>query len=84
MRTWTADEVRDLPVVVDLVTAGSALGMGRTASYELARRGEFPVAVLKVGHRYRVVTAHLRELLGVQPDGEPAGAKHPAALRALP
>lgn len=66
-RRWTADEVGALPVVVDLVTAASVLGMGRTAAYEAVRRGEFPVPVLHVGHRYRVVTAHLRELLGVRP-----------------
>ena len=57
----------ELPVVVDLVTAGSVLGMGRTVAYEAARRGEFPVPVMRVGHRYRVATAHLRELLGVSP-----------------
>ncbi len=64
-RQWAADEVAALPVVVDLVTAGSVLGMGRTSAYEAARRGEFPVPVLRVGHRYRVVTAHLRQLLGL-------------------
>ncbi len=64
-RQWTADEVGELPVVVDLVTAASVLGMGRTAAYEAARRGEFPVPVMRVGHRYRVATAHLRELLGL-------------------
>lgn len=65
VRTWTAADVAALPVVVDLVTAGSVLGMGRTLSYELARRGDWPVPVLRVGCRYRVVTAHLRGLLGV-------------------
>ncbi len=66
-RVWTADDVRQLPVDVDLVTAGSVLGMGRTAAYEAQRRGDFPVPVLRVGHRFRVVTAHLRELLGLEP-----------------
>ena len=66
-RAWTADDVRELPVVVDLVTAGSVLGMSRGASYEAQRRGDFPVPVLRVDHRFRVVTAHLRELLGVEP-----------------
>ena len=67
-RLWSADEVLGLPVVVDLVTAGSVLGMGRSASYELARRGDFPVPVLRIGHRYRVVTAHLTQLLSPTPD----------------
>ncbi|RBY94079.1 DNA-binding protein [Blastococcus sp. TBT05-19] len=70
-RAWTADEVLALPVVVDLVTAGSVLGMGRSASYEMARRGEFPVPVLKVGHRYRVVSARLRELVGIHDQPTP-------------
>ena len=64
-RHWTAEEVAALPVVVDLVTAARVLGMGRTAAYEAARRGDFPVPVMHVGRRYRVVTAHLRVLLGV-------------------
>ncbi len=63
---WTAEQVAASPVVVDVVTAGQALGMGRAATYEAVRRGTFPVPVLRVGHRYRVVTAHLRQLLGVQ------------------
>ncbi|MFW3172570.1 hypothetical protein [Geodermatophilus sp. CPCC 206100] len=55
-----------LPVVVDLVTAGSVLGMGRSSAYEAARRGEFPVPVMRIGSRYRVVTGHLLDLLGVE------------------
>jgi hypothetical protein len=65
LRTWTPREVAELPVVVDVVTAGSVIGLGRAGSYDLARRGEFPVPVLRVGRQYRVVTAHLRELLGI-------------------
>lgn len=38
----SAAEIRSLPAVVDVVTAGRALGMGRTKSYELARAGRFP------------------------------------------
>jgi hypothetical protein len=64
-RAWTADAVLALPVTVDLVTAGDVLGMGRTAAYEALRRGEFPVQVLRVGRRYRVVTADLQRLLGL-------------------
>jgi hypothetical protein len=62
---WSVDAVLALPVTVDLVTAGAVLGMGRTAAYEAQRRDEFPVPVLRVGHRYRVVTAHLHRLLGL-------------------
>jgi hypothetical protein len=68
-RAWTAKAVRELPVTVDLITAGAVLGMGRTAAYESHRRGDFPVPVLRVGHRYRVVTAHLQDLLGLPQTG---------------
>lgn len=50
----------------DLETAGQALGVGRTKSYELAQRGEFPVRVLRIGRAYRVPTADLLKLLGVE------------------
>ncbi|PRY13599.1 helix-turn-helix domain-containing protein [Kineococcus rhizosphaerae] len=49
----------------DLIVAGQALGLGRTKSYELARSGEFPVRVERIGSRYRVPTAELRRFLGV-------------------
>jgi hypothetical protein len=61
----TRDEFDRLPPVVDLATAGRALGIGRTKAYELARTGEFPCRVLRLGNVYRVPTAFLRELLGL-------------------
>jgi hypothetical protein len=70
----TRAELLALPVVVDLVTAGRALGIGRTRAFELARRGEFPVPVLRVGLTYRVPTAPLLKALGVDVgrDDQPA------------
>jgi hypothetical protein len=65
MRGLTAAEIRALSAVVDLVTAGRALGMGRTKSYELARTGRFPCPVLRVGRSYLVPTAGLLTLLGL-------------------
>ena len=65
----TQDELRNLPVSVDLVTAGRALGMGRTTAHEQARRGQFPVRVLRVGVRYRVTRADLLRYLGEEPAG---------------
>lgn len=59
------EELLALPVTIDLVTAARALGMGRSKAYELERRGEFPVPVLSLGNRKRVVTEHLLTLLGV-------------------
>lgn len=48
---------------VDVVRAGRALGIGRSLTYELLRRGEFPVRVLRLGSRVRVPTADLIALL---------------------
>ncbi|MFF5992601.1 hypothetical protein [Prauserella flavalba] len=59
----TLSEVRQWPATVDVVTAGKALGLGRNASYDAVRQGEFPVRVIKIGHRYRVVTSELVSLL---------------------
>ena len=55
---------------VDLMTAAAALGLGRTKAYELARRGQFPCRVIRIGEIYRIPTPGLLELLGV-PAEEP-------------
>jgi hypothetical protein len=57
-------ELGELPAVIDLVTAGKALGLGRTKTYELARAGEFPCRILRVGKTYLVPTPELLTLLG--------------------
>ncbi len=73
MKALSRDELLALPAVVDLVTAARALGIGRTRAFELTRRGEFPVPVLRVGRTYRVPTAGLLRLLGLVPGGEAIG-----------
>lgn len=59
------DELLALPTVVDLMTAGRAWGVSRSQAYELARRGDFPCPVQRIGSRYRVVTEHLLASLGL-------------------
>ena len=59
-------EVMALPAVVDIVVAGRAFGLGRTTAYALARKGEFPCRVVRVGSAYRVPTAELRRELGLE------------------
>lgn len=74
----TPAEVLALPVVVDVPTAGRALGMGSTLAYELAKAGQFPCPVLRLGARlYKVPRAGLLEALGI-PDMREAGASTPA------
>ncbi len=48
-----------------LPLANQALGISRAHGYALAKRGEYPVRLLKLGSSYRVVTSELRELLGI-------------------
>lgn len=59
------EELLALPVAVDLDTSNRALGLGRSKGYELAKRGEYPCKVLRLGNAYRVVTADLLDLLGL-------------------
>jgi hypothetical protein len=63
----TIEELRTLPVSVDLITAARAFGLGRTVAHELARAGKFPCRVLRVGSRYRVPRSALFEALGIEP-----------------
>jgi hypothetical protein len=65
-------ELGELPTVIDLVTAGRALGLGRTKTYELAQAGEFPCRIIRVGKKYLVPTPEILALLG-----HPGGARRP-------
>lgn len=78
----TRDELLALPASVDLVTAAKALGIGRTTAYQLARNGELPVPVLRLGVRYRVPTAALLHVLRISADEAPP-SHAPAVLRAV-
>ncbi|MEU3457215.1 helix-turn-helix domain-containing protein [Micromonospora sp. NPDC006766] len=64
--TLNRDELLQLPAVVDLATAARALGVGRTKAYDLAKSGAFPCPVLRIGTSYRVRTADLLKLVGVE------------------
>ncbi len=61
----TEDELLSLPVTVPLMVGAKALGIGRTTAYDMAKRGEFPVRVLRVGNRYRITKADLTGYLRV-------------------
>ncbi len=75
----TRAELIALPVVVDVPTAARALGLGRSTGCELARRGEFPCPVLHVGSTYRVPTACLLRVLGIEPPTPEAAPDFPSA-----
>ena len=48
----------------DEPAAAPILGMGRSKAYALAKRGEFPIRVLRIGGSYRVSRADLLRYLG--------------------
>ena len=60
---WTIEQVHALGLHTDVATAADILGIGRTTAYELIRRDEFPVRVLRVGSRIRVPVHPLLTLL---------------------
>jgi hypothetical protein len=71
----TPAELLALPVSVNLETAGRAFGMGRTKSHELARSGDFPCQVLRVGPKYRVPRSAILAALGIN---DPLSTQVPA------
>ncbi|WP_238580822.1 helix-turn-helix domain-containing protein [Streptomonospora alba] len=68
MTVPTLEELNSLPPTIDLMTAARMLGIGRTKAYELARQGEFPCHVIRIGEQYRVSTADLLRLLRATDD----------------
>jgi hypothetical protein len=62
-RTWTIDAIRGLGSTTDIETAGAILGIGRSKSYQLAKSGEFPVRILRIGRRYLVPIPPILDLL---------------------
>lgn len=69
-RGMTHAELLALPVSFPLDTANRALDLGRTTGYQLAKRGEYPVRVLRMGNAYRVTRADLLRCLGVEAQSE--------------
>ncbi|MGC4878529.1 helix-turn-helix transcriptional regulator [Micromonospora sp. DT43] len=63
--SFNQDELLQLPAMIDLATAARALGVGRTKAYDLAKSNAFPCPVLRIGTSYRVRTADLLRLVGV-------------------
>lgn len=62
----TEDEVRALPVVVDLPPAARVLGLGRNTAYELVRSGAWPTPLLRFGRLIKVPRSSLLELVGIR------------------
>jgi hypothetical protein len=78
-RVWTAAEVIALGVRTDVPTAGAILaGLCKDEAYRSVKRGDFPVPVLKIGHRLVVPVAPILELLGIKPGVNAAAPAPPS------
>jgi hypothetical protein len=81
----TVAEALDLPVMFDVwPTLGSALGIGRTATYQLAREDALPIPCTRVGRQLRVRRSDLLNFLGIREesgDGASVAAETPRAER---
>jgi len=64
-RTITQELTKAGPTV-PLPLANKALGISRAHGYSLAKQGEYPVRLLRLGCMYRVVTSDLMALLGIE------------------
>jgi predicted DNA-binding transcriptional regulator AlpA len=67
----TVDQALALPVVMNVATGSAALGLSTSTGYDLARRGQFPVPIRKIGGRMKVFRADLFRYLGLV-DGQDA------------
>jgi hypothetical protein len=75
---WTEQRIRALGLVTDVATAARIFGLSRAAAYDLAKRGQFPVTVLRFGSRYRVPVAAILQALHLPVgDDQPPGANPP-------
>jgi len=59
----TIEDVRAWPATVSVPKAAEAFGISKSHAYELARTGQFPARILKVGGSVRVVTASILRAL---------------------
>jgi predicted site-specific integrase-resolvase len=69
-------DLHDLPAALNLQDAAKLVGISRTAAYELVRTGTWPSPVLRLGHRIKIPTQPLLELLGL-----PTGDRHVSTTR---
>lgn len=69
MNVPTLEEVQGWPATVDVTEACRAFGISRSHGYELVARDAFPARVIRVGSRYRVVTASIVAALSAPASG---------------
>lgn len=79
-RGLSVTEALALPVMFDVwPTLGTACLIGRTATYELARKDALPIPCLRVGKQLRARRSDLLKFLGIEENGDEAGAATPTS-----
>ncbi|MDG4795075.1 DNA-binding protein [Micromonospora sp. WMMD1082] len=71
---WTAERIRALGPVTDLATTARIFGLSRSLAYDLAKRNEFPIPVLRFGSNYRVPVAAILQALHLLTAADPKPA----------
>jgi len=88
VKPFTRVEVLALPPVINLATLGRIFGVCEPVMRERNRAGEIEamgIRVLRLGAQYRIPTADVWRLLGIDPDMAAGGASPaPPALAADP
>ena len=57
------EQERAVPATIGLAEAALILGIHKSTAHALYQAGEFPVPVLRVGTRIRVVKVHIQQFL---------------------
>lgn len=83
-RGMSVREVLDLPVAISLDDANRALGLGRSNGYAMAKTGEYPLPLLRLGRKYRCKRSDLLRLLDItDPEAAPPVAPQRPQLTVL-
>lgn len=57
------DEIHQWQAAVDIAQAATAFGISKSHAYALLDRGEFPAKAIRVGGRWKVLTASIINVL---------------------
>lgn len=53
---------------MSLAEWAALMGVGYTKAHELAQSGQLPVPVIRVGRQYRIPSAPVYRMLGIEPE----------------
>jgi hypothetical protein len=62
----SVEQVLALPVIMPLLDAARALGIGKNMAYDLVANNQFPCHTIQVGTYRRVTRAEVLRVLGIQ------------------